>query len=411
MRYTLSNIRFRRKLALLSALLLGLSALVLAVLNATTASGQQQDENERQSQPRRAQQTGKEVRVAEVQNQDVATQLELTGRVHPAEAVALKAEVQGVMQAGRHPFKEGTHFRKGETLLRIEREERRRQLQAQKSKFLSALVAAMADIKMDYPQAHGRWQDYLRRVELDEALPPLPPIEQEQLRYFLASRGIFELYYSIESTQARLAKYRLRAPFDGSLQQARVDAGGLVTPGQPLGRYVSTHRYELEAAVGLSELDKIQVGQAVQLTNRPTGRRFTAHIARINPSVDVGTQNVPVYLRLRGEGLKPGMYLEGQLTGDTLRKVVRVPRELLHRSGRLYVLREGSVHLVEVESVRRSGADVYVQGLRDGDLLLTDPQSSPLAGRKATARRVGRVNADGFIPQDSNEKPALSAAK
>ena len=58
-----------------------------------------------------------------IQNEDLTTQLEITGRLLARQKIELFAEVTGTMLPNRNRFKEGNYFKKGEALLRIDKEE------------------------------------------------------------------------------------------------------------------------------------------------------------------------------------------------------------------------------------------------------------------------------------------------
>ncbi len=310
----------------------------------------------------------------------------LNGRVIAMQKFEVTAEVQGTALQTSKIFKEGVDFRKGETLIRIDGREYENSIRAQKSQFLSALVGIMSDLQLDFPSDFEVWNDYLDQVNVHKPLPILPDVQTSQLRYYLAAKNIFNLYYGIRSAEERLRKYTIRAPFDGTVSVSSVDIGSLIRPNTKLGELLRTDKFEILASVSISDIAWVQTGQEVLFVSSDTGGEWIAKVARIGKRVDAGTQAVPVYLTVNGEGLKEGMYLEGQLAGHTHSRVVKIPKSLITRSNQVHVIEDSVVKLKKVDLVSYINGSVLVSGLSDGDLLIVDPVNSPIQGIKAVSK-------------------------
>ena len=321
-----------------------------------------------------------------VENKDLPFAIALTGRVEAESAIDLYAEVQGKMLPSYKPFKEGISYNKGQVLLKIDDEEARYNLQSQKSRFLNAIVRMMSDLKFDYPEAHKKWSAYLENYDNNDPLVELPATDNPQVKYFLASRNIYDQYYSIKGLESRLDKYTIRAPFNGALKQANVDPGMLVNPQMMLGKFIRTDLFQVTAAVSLSDLKYIEIGDQLNLRSRDATGQWKAVVSRIGKAVDSNTQSVKVFLRVQGNDLKDGMYLEGEINGSTIEKAIKISSNLMTRNNQVYTIQENVVKLESVIPVRYEQDQIIVKGLEDGQLMINEPVNQPIEGTRASAK-------------------------
>ncbi len=323
-----------------------------------------------------------------VSTTSVERNISLTGRIIPLQRIDVVSEVQGNVMPTKKQFKEGMRFRKGETLLRLEDTKFRYNLTAQKSQFLSALILAMSDIQLDYPEAFDTWNSFLKNVKVEAPLPDLPEIRNEQLRYFLAGKNILNLYYGIQSGEETLRDYRIVAPFNGALTKAMVNAGDLVRPGVKVGEFIQTDTYEVKAAVAASDLPMLKVGHKVPLFARNIDKEVTGTITRIGQSVDVSTQAVTVFLQVSGADLKEGMYLEGSVDIGNYKDAFEIPKEILSRDNHVLVIKDSTVVAKPVKLLQMNSKNAVVQGLSNGDMLIIEEVTDPIQGVRAIAKNT-----------------------
>ncbi|NJO02428.1 MAG: HlyD family efflux transporter periplasmic adaptor subunit [Bacteroidia bacterium] len=248
------------------------------------------------------------VQVVSVNNRTIQAPIRITGQLAAPDKVELYAEVSGLMQPTRARFKEGIPFAKGALLISLEDEESRFNLLSQKSALLNSLTQAMPDLKLDFPQAYQKWQDYLDNFDVNEPLPPLPETETPKEKYYLSTRNIYNQYYSIRSLEERLKKYKIYAPFSGVVTEANVNPGTLVRVGQKLGEFINANGFELIASMSVKELDYIQVGDRVMLYSDDIQGSWPGLVVRINNKVDTNTQTVEAFIAVSGARLKENMF-------------------------------------------------------------------------------------------------------
>jgi multidrug efflux pump subunit AcrA (membrane-fusion protein) len=313
----------------------------------------------------------------------VASTVPISGRVRAARKVEVYAEVSGILKNGSHPFKAGIRFRKGETLVSMADRELRMDLKAQKSQFLNAITELLPDLKLDFPDAHKRWKAYLDRLEVGAPIPPLPEVKKKQVKYFVASRNLFDRYYSIKSREVRLGKYRIEAPFSGVLTASNIDPGTLVRNGQKLGEFIDPDSYELVASVGVKDLQTIEEGDPVRIRSSELQGEWKGRIARINHRIDPGTQSIEVYIPLEDPKLKEGMYMEGRIEGSEFHDAVKLPRKLLQEERYVWTVRDSTLSRKEVELLHTLPDEVVVRGIDEKDQLIEQPFPGAYKGMPA----------------------------
>lgn len=299
----------------------------------------------------------------------IQSEIAVTGRVKALQQINLFSEVQGLLTGGDRPFRTGVRFREGEVLIRIDDTEASLALNAQRSRFLTALSGVLSTIKLDYPDAFSAWSTWAEEFDPTQPLPDLPEINDRQLQLFLTSRGIMEQYYSIQSSEFRLSKYELRAPFVGELEGADLTPGNLVQPGVRLGTFTGDNM-ELETFISRKDLDYISPGDAVQLSSPAIGESIEGTIGRIGSSVDTETQAFPVYVSLSDPALKPGLYMEGTIAGRQFNNVSEIPRRLLSRNNTVLIARNGVATHKDVTPVLFQRESVIVSGITAADSLI-----------------------------------------
>ena len=311
----------------------------------------------------------------------------LTGRVQPLEALAIVPEVPGKTLPTAIHFNEGEMFREGALMVNIDDEQAKLDLQARRSQFKSALVRIMSTIKLDYSTSFSAWDQYLIDFDSKKPLADLPGVSDRQLDNFLSANNIFSTFYQIKSGEEQLEKYRIYAPFNRVLTQSNFSPGAVIAPGVPLGQFSRTDVYEFKTSISAANVDKVKVGEKLKLKSQANGQTWTGNIHRIGQSIDPATQNVPVFVRVSGNGLRSGLFLESTLEGSSLSGVTRLPSHTLTRTNQVHVIQENVVKLKPVEVVDYEGDEVVVKGLSPGDQVIIERPEGPIAGKKAVSKK------------------------
>ena len=289
-----------------------------------------------------------------------------------SEKIELYAEVTGVLQSSLRPFKEGQVVGKGEVLLSIDDTVYRHNLLAEKSSLLSDLMKLLSNLRLDYPESVEPWTRYLNEYDIEAPLKPLPEPTSTRERNYLAAQNIYTRYHAIKAMESTWDKYRIVAPFNGVITQAELNAGTLVRTGQKLGEFSNLGKFELAAPVPLDAVREVTVGDPVELYSNDITGRFRGVVARINSNIDRESQTVKVYILIEDNRLRDGMYLTAVLEGHPIPDVVALPREVLDKDGRFYVIRDSVLVGMSAEVEYSDRETVYLSNLENGTIVPLD---------------------------------------
>jgi multidrug efflux pump subunit AcrA (membrane-fusion protein) len=349
----------------------------------------------------------KPVKVITVENRDLSPEINLSGPLYAYDKVELYAEVSGVLLNTQRRFKEGLRFKKDEVLLRIDDRVYRNNVLAQKSSLLNQLTLMLPDLSIDFPESVGKWEEYLQTFQLEKPLPPLPDTASDQERYYVASRNIYNLYYTIKSMEETLSKYSLEAPYDGVVTQSGINPGTLVRVGQKLGEFTNTALYEMEASAGLQDAERLAVGQKVLMTSEDVKGSFEGTVQRMNSVIDRASMTIKVYIHTRSSRLREGMYMTARVRANPLENVCAIDRDLLIDGRKIYALRDSVLELIDVTVAGAKGDRVFIRGLKDGSEILGEAWAEARPGIRlpASVRPEGKmVGSPGRGASSPNQK-------
>ena len=322
----------------------------------------------------------KTVFVDTVRNTSIPIVVPANGTLVARNRVELYAEVQGVFKRGSKLFKPGQKYSRGERIIVIDAAEYRASVQSAKSNLYNLITSIMPDLRLDYPDVSPKWQAYLTRFDLNETTPPLPEMPDEKERYFISGRGILTSYYNVKNMEERLAKYTIRAPFNGVLTEALVTEGTLIRSGQKLGEFIDTGVYELEVAISKTFSDLLEIGEEVELSNLEGTRSYTGTVSRINARVDQNSQTITAFIEVRDPSLKEGMYLEANLNAKKEQDAIEIDRGLLLDNDQIFVVRDSILDLIDVNPVYFTDKSVVLKDVPDGATIVSRPVVGAYAG-------------------------------
>ncbi len=315
----------------------------------------------------------KTVFVDTVRNGVVPIVVPANGNLMAKQRVELYSEVQGVFQSGKKLFKPGQAYSRGETIIRIDAAEYYASVQSAKSNLYNQITSIMPDLRLDYPEVTSKWQEYLNGFDMDSTTPEIPEMTSEKEKYFITGRGILTSYFNVKNMEQRLAKYSIRAPFNGVVTEALVTEGSLVRAGQKLGEFIDTGIYELEVAISKTFSDLLKVGEKVSLHNLDGSRKYEGVVTRINARVDQATQTITAFIEVADANLKEGMYLEASLNAREEMNAIEIDRGLLLENDRIFVVRDSLLELIDVNPVYFSDKSVVLKDVPDGTTIVSRP--------------------------------------
>ena len=327
--------------------------------------------------------------IASATNKSVPVNIIESGRLSARYKIDLFAEVQGVMETTTKEFKPGAKFKKGEVLVKIKSDDYYANLQAQKSVLQNLITSMLPDLKLDYPDAYVKWDAYLKAFDMNKPIAALPEPASDKEKFFLTGKNIYTTFYNTKNLEIVLRKYTLTAPFNGIVTEALVTPGSLVRNGQKLGEFINPSEYELELAVGKVLINSVQVGKSVTVSNPENpSQTWEGKVSRINGRVNPSTQTIQIFISLKGDDLKDGMYLEANIAGQEKMNALEMSRNLLIDGNQIYVVKPDSILSLEyVSVVHKSRESVIIQGIDSGTWILEKPIPGAYVGMKVTVKQ------------------------
>ncbi len=299
-----------------------------------------------------------------------------TGRLSSQQSVDLSAEVQGQILPGNVILKEGTKFRQGDLLIKIFDEEAKNNLKASISRFMNGIAGILPDIKIDFPESFQKYQDFFNSIKIDKPLPELPQLDSDKEKVFLASRNILNDYFNIKSSEVRLSKYKLYAPFNGTFTAVYLEPGSVANPGSRIASMIRTDKLELEVPVRIGDAYWIHIGDIVKVSTKDRHLNWMGKVVRKSDFMDPSSQAITVYVALASKKDKPlyqGQYLRAEFASKTIESSMEMPRSAVFSKNKVFTVEDGKLKENQVEILKNMETTVIFSGLPEGVELVVEP--------------------------------------
>ncbi|NOY22426.1 MAG: efflux RND transporter periplasmic adaptor subunit [Acidobacteria bacterium] len=296
------------------------------------------------------------------------------GTVQPEHSVALTPQVSGRVISVSPNFVTGGFFRKGETLVQIE-----------KSDYEIALARAKAQLlarDVDYQKAMRQadiakkdWDSVIKTILKDPSLLP------DQLTLYVPQLKAAKAALNSAKADVKLAKLNLsrttiRAPFNGRIITKEADIGQFITVGKPVSTVFSTGI--LDVIVPLTERDAalFSLPCKAEVISGSEGKvhLYPARAVRTEGMLDPGSRMIHVVVQVRHPfsypvPLQNGAYVKVRFVGQPIETVRLPPR--VERDGKVWTVRNNKLKILPVNVVYRTSEAVFVTGIPDGSSIIT----------------------------------------
>lgn len=282
--------------------------------------------------------------------------LTAVGTLQSRDAVSLSPEVSGRISAIH--FRDGMQVARGKVLVELDASIQRAELQQ-----------ARADLALA-ESSHRRTDDLFRRGFVSQSAR-----DQTGSRRAVAAAAL-------ELAEARLARMRLVAPFDGTVGMRDISVGAFVKDGDTLVKLEDISALKVDFRLPEVHLPRVAVGQQLEVVSDALpDARLQARVTAIAPQVDAQGRS----LLLRAEidnatrSLRPGMFVRVALVLDARENALTIPEESVvpELGGRTFVFRivEDRARRTPVQlGERRDGRVEVLQGIAAGDTIITAGQ-------------------------------------
>ncbi len=186
---------------------------------------------------------------------------------------------------------------------------------------------------------------------------------------------IAETKGQIRLLEQQIAQTIIRAPDDGLISKRDAHIGDITNAGTPLFSIIRLNRLELKAQVSDIDLTQFKSGQTVSVSSTEDEKeRVLGKVKMVSPQVDPLTRLGTVRIDLpSSSGLKPGMFVHGQVNLGR-RKAVTVPaNSVVNRNGESFVFKLDGARAVSTSVKVGMRAEKFVEiveGLKPGDVVV-----------------------------------------
>ena len=126
--------------------------------------------------------------------------------------------------------------------------------------------------------------------------------------------------------------------------------------------------------------DLLKIGETVELNTLDDKKPYQGKVTRINGRIDQTTQTIKVFVEVKADDLKEGMYLEAQLEATDEPNAIKIDRKLLVNNSEIFILNENVLEIIKVIPVYFSPNDVVIKGVPDGTIILSKPLAGAFVG-------------------------------
>jgi len=286
---------------------------------------------------------------------------EAVGTVRPRTETRVEAQVAG--RVSKVLARPGDEVKQNQLLVVLDDQEyRARREQARQD--LSAAQAAL-DLAQ---REHGRLSRLLKtgaapKRDVDRA--------REALQRAQAAQG--RALQQVEEAEISLSYTKVKAPEHGQVVKRFIEPGDLALPGRPLMTLQTGGALRLEALVREGLIQKVRMGQEMQVDVPALGRVISGKVEEMVPTADPATRTFLVKVLLpESDGLYSGMF--GRLmipVGEE--KVVLAPEKAIMRVGQLEMVKirqgQGWQRVYVTTGRRQQGMVEVLSGLNGGETL------------------------------------------
>jgi len=286
---------------------------------------------------------------------ELESSVKAVGTLTAEASATLRAEVPGQIMA--------VHFREGQPL--------------EKGAKLYSLEATVLEAEVNEARANAnRSEAALKRAQ------DLHTKELISGTDYDTARANYDVDVArLRSSQAKLSKTVIRAPFDGFVGLRRINIGDYATIGQELVDVVQLDPLRVDFSIPETLLPIVQPGLPVSVTfDAYPGEKFGGSIIAVAPKSDVRGHSLEVRASLPNDELKlrPGLFVRVTVSLGVKQDTIVIPEQAIWPIGQdktVYVVVDGKAQQRIVElGARQPGAVEIIAGLEAGEIVVTAGQ-------------------------------------
>ncbi|MCW1883171.1 efflux RND transporter periplasmic adaptor subunit [Luteolibacter flavescens] len=322
--------------------------------------------------------------IMELQRTDFQVNIESQGTIRAHYTTTVTSQVAGTIVKLHDRFEDGAFFKKDEILAELDPADFQVAVSAADSGVARA-EAVLVQEEARAKQARLNWQDLGYDEEPSELVLRIPQLKE-------AKASVDAAMAELEQARRDLERTKIRAPFDGRVQQRAVGLGQSVGGSTPLGEIFATDFAEIRLPLAPRQLEFVNLPShpgdpevPVTLTDaiaQNNNVQWEARIVRTEGALDESSRELFAIARIDDPfgivsgkpPLRIGQPVRASVRGKILDDVFVIPRYTMRGVNRIYLVdrQEPAILRTNIEPVW-STADLLVikEGLEPGQWLAT----------------------------------------
>ncbi len=346
--------------------------------------------------------TGRLVTVSDVFQKDAEITVNATGTVAAAREISLAPQVEGRITYISPNMVTGGFFKQGDILFEIEDDDYRLAMErtmASKAnaEFERSSMESRARI------ARSEWD----RMNIKGKSDPNPLVLYEpQVKN--AQAAVASANAAVEQAKLNLERTKVTAPFNVKVSSESIDVGQYIKSGNTVAMLSGTDSAEVIVPLPLDELHWIDIprdgrsrGSAatVSFTTGTIEHQWHGHVVRSTGEVDPRSRMIQIIIEVMdpyglksknrnpGPPLSIGTFVNVQIKGTTLKRVVTIPRTAYRSDSTVWLIDgEERLQIREVTPVYfTKDSAIISKGLSEGDRIVLTNISGAANGMKLRA--------------------------
>jgi len=315
--------------------------------------------------------------------EDVQISVKSQGTVEAKQKTKLISEVSGRVVWVSENFKNGNFISKNEKLLHIDALDYELALAVATANLHDAELNLMEE-KVRAKQAESDWK--LAQKIKHQADKQASALTLRLPHLARATATLEANKAQLKLAKRNLQRTRLRAPFDGIVENKSVDVGQYLTLASPIATLLSSEEAEVRLPLSRHAFNRLEnngLNAPVEVTlfGAISNQKWPALISRIEKKLDPETReqyliaNIqdPYNLdRKHSSSLSLGAFIDASIAGKLYKKVVKIPRYALHQNNHVFVVgNNNSLVSRAIEFVRLDDKKLLIiKGLNKGEKLV-----------------------------------------
>ncbi len=301
------------------------------------------------------------VKTIELKGENFSDYISVIGTIKPFQKALLSATEGGKIV--KFYKDKGEFVKKGETILEIDNDILKANLDATRAQFELAEITYQK-------------QEIIYKQNVNS-----------EIQYLQSKYGMEQLRANLNMIQTRYNNTFIVAPFSGYIDYKYYEEGELAPVGQPIVNLINISKVKIEAGVPENFITSVKKGDMATAFIKAVDKEYAGKISFVGTSVNATNRTFPIEITILNKEklLKPELISEVKIQTENYDKIITIPTEVITRVDNgyiVYVENNGQAESREVKILKRTGYKVAVsEGLNEGDKLIVVGYQSLINGQ------------------------------